>query len=284
MSNFPSASVRWAFNVREWIPTRDQWRLAMQCVQKEEKERCYKFVFAEDCKSSVVGRLLMRKAASEALDIQYDKVVFARTESGKPYLIKKNGEDFYFNISHNGDYCVLASELNFNIGIDVMKMEYKGRSITLLEYFNLMRKQFSTYEWDFIMLPGLEREQLQRFYRLWCLKESYVKATGTGIAFDLKTLSFSCTTPFLKQNVITADTKVYLKDKFYSEWKFEETLLDANHCVAVALELTQMNVQHVNQPMNFTFLTFEELVRHSKPFETVTESFWEDFKSKQKKY
>lgn len=28
------------------------------------------------------------------------------------------------------------------------------------------------------------------FYSLWCLKESYVKYTGTGISFSLKNISF----------------------------------------------------------------------------------------------
>lgn len=33
--------------------------------------------------------------------------------------------------------------------------------------------------------------QLRRFYRIWCLKESVVKALGVGIDFNLKSFEFS---------------------------------------------------------------------------------------------
>lgn len=33
--------------------------------------------------------------------------------------------------------------------------------------------------------------QLRRFYRIWCLKESIVKALGVGIDFNLKSFEFS---------------------------------------------------------------------------------------------
>ncbi|GFS94678.1 l-aminoadipate-semialdehyde dehydrogenase-phosphopantetheinyl transferase [Nephila pilipes] len=273
------ASIRWAFNVNNWKPTFDQWKLAIQCVQKEECDRCYRFVFTEDCKSSLVGQLLMRKVVSECLGLPYEKIVFSRSSSGKPYLEKN--EKFFFNISHHGEFCVLAAEQNSNVGIDVMKVEHRGkRSVT--EFFSLMQKQFSSHEWNFIMQPGPEKEQLKRFYRLWCLKESYVKAIGTGIVFDLQSLSFSCPTPILLRGIITTDTKLYEKGQLKPMWKFEETILDENHFVAVATEsIQQIGDEELRR--NFHFLSFDELMQNSKPFQKVEENFWEDFKSKDEK-
>jgi phosphopantetheinyl transferase len=34
------------------------------------------------------------------------------------------------------------------------------------------------------------RPQLKRFYRMWCLKESLVKALGVGIGYNLKSFEF----------------------------------------------------------------------------------------------
>lgn len=278
-------SVRWAFNVANWKPTFDQWKLAVQCVQKEEYDRCYRFVFAEDCKTSMVGQLLMRKVVNECLGLPYDEIVFSRSSSGKPYL--ENSENIFFNVSHHGDFCVLGAERNSNVGIDVMRIEHRGkRSVT--EFFSLMQKQFSSHEWNFIMQPGPEKEQLKRFYRLWCLKESYVKAIGTGIVFDLQSLSFSCQIPILLRDITTVDTKLYEKGQLNPKWIFEETVLDENHYVAVAIQSIQQigneELRRNNtQLRNFQFLNFNELMQNSKPFQKVEDNFWKDFKSKDEK-
>lgn len=74
----------------------------------------------------------MRKAVSESLETDYSKITFARTNSGKPYLVGEHEGKINFNVSHNGDFCVIASELNFPIGIDVMKIENRGNYIQKL--------------------------------------------------------------------------------------------------------------------------------------------------------
>lgn len=61
-----------------------------------------------------------------------------------------------------------------------------------------------------------------------------MKAIGTGIVFDLASLSFACPTAMLQQNLITTDTQLYKEGQLQLDWKFEETFLDARHCVAVA--------------------------------------------------
>lgn len=55
----------------------------------------------------------------------------ARTEKGKPYLLNDIPSDlanFNFNVSHQGDYAVLASESIHQVGIDVMKVEVPSKS------------------------------------------------------------------------------------------------------------------------------------------------------------
>ncbi|GIY39549.1 l-aminoadipate-semialdehyde dehydrogenase-phosphopantetheinyl transferase [Caerostris extrusa] len=223
--------------------------------EKKNVQRCYRFAFKDDCKTSLIGQLLIRKVVNEYVKIPYDKIVLSRSSSGKPYL--EQNDNFFFNVSHHGDFCVLAADYNSKVGIDVMKVKYREKR-SVSEFFSLMRKQFSSHEWNFIIQPGLEKEQLGRFYRLWCLKESYVKAIGTGIVFDLQSLSFSCTTPILPQGTITTDTKLYEKGQLKPLWKFEETFLDDNHCVAVATEpikqIAEQDIGDHDQLKLFNFL------------------------------
>jgi hypothetical protein len=53
-SNVARARLRWAFNFGLWRPTKEEWMLAAQCIQTEEKNRIEKFVFKKDAKSAMV--------------------------------------------------------------------------------------------------------------------------------------------------------------------------------------------------------------------------------------
>ena len=60
------------------------------------------------------------------MGIPYNKIVFARTEKGKPYLkneVSTTFPNFNFNVSHQGQYAVLAAEPEYQVGIDVMQIE-----------------------------------------------------------------------------------------------------------------------------------------------------------------
>ena len=63
------------------------------------------------------------------LGIPYKDIELARTEKGKPYLSNTGHPYLSFNISHQGDYAVLAADSTFNVGIDVMKIEYPSKHL-----------------------------------------------------------------------------------------------------------------------------------------------------------
>jgi 4'-phosphopantetheinyl transferase len=78
-----------------------------------------------------------------------------------------------------------------------------------------------------------EDDQLKEFCRHWSLKESYVKATGTGITVNLQDLSFQSIEQ-LSTPVITS-TKLLKKGDLLTNWTFEESVLNGSeHCVSVA--------------------------------------------------
>lgn len=76
-------------------------------------------------------------------------------------------------------------------------------------------------------------DKLFHCHLLQCLKESYVKALGTGIGYDLSKLNFEFKMDFLQEHKVTTDTKLRVYDENLSEWTFEEHSLD-NHCIVVA--------------------------------------------------
>lgn len=256
-----AARARWYFNFNSWNPSAAELLFATSCVQMEEKERIGRFVFKKDFKASLIGRLLMRKFVNEFVGIPYAEIQFIRDERGKPNVLYPLIGDFQrvsFNVSHHGDFCVLAGEIgDFPLGIDVMKIE-RPINKNLQEYFRLMYRQFAVGEWETIKREVDEKSQLAMYYRHWCLKESYVKALGVGITINLQKLCFKINTKHLKQNEIVKTTKLEV-DGEKVDWIFEENLLDNNHCVAVALE--EKNAQDITSA--YKLLNYNELMANS---------------------
>lgn len=97
---------------------------------------------------------------------------------GKPYL---PGSDVKFNLSHAGDYAVCAIG-QAEIGCDIEQ----ARGYNL----RVARRFFGASETALLeAAPPGERERL--FFRLWTLKESYLKATGDGLARPLNEACFA---------------------------------------------------------------------------------------------
>ncbi|XP_028417615.1 L-aminoadipate-semialdehyde dehydrogenase-phosphopantetheinyl transferase-like [Dendronephthya gigantea] len=312
------SSVRWAFCTKKWIPTKSEWLHALACIQDEERDRVMKFVYKKDAKSALIGRLLLKKVIVENTSIPYSAIKLGRTERGKPYLLHAK-ESLNFNISHQGDFVVLAAESSRNVGVDVMKTEIKGNQ-TIPEFFHTMRRQFTPHEWQTIKQNPSDFKQLEMFMRHWCLKESYVKALGVGIGL-LKKLQFmefhiAPQSTELNDRVSRVyllsfgkeifretrlgfarakerlpvewsdhrsgmDTKLFLESKPCDEWCFQETKLDEDHQVVVALHQSNSPQENENlQNGTFILLTIKDLLPPSMSFQTVNEMFWKEFEEK----
>ena len=96
-------------------------------------------------------------------------------ENGKPSI-----QGFSFNLSHSGDMVACAvSEKTVGIdieGIKEMKADVAGRFFTSSE-----REHLEQYEGD---------RKEEEFFRLWTMKESYMKYTGEGMKLALDRFEF----------------------------------------------------------------------------------------------
>lgn len=255
-------SVRWAFNWAEWLPSEKEFTMAIQCVQLEEKERLSKFVFRKDVRSSLAGRLLMRKFVNEYGSIPYKDIKFSRDENNKP-ILEGNNAGISFNVSHQGNFTVMAGEVkDVKLGVDIMKLEYVGGK-SLSEFFRIMKRTFSDEEWVNIREKKFkaEAEPLANFCRHWSLKESYVKAVGVGITMGLDRIVFKVNSD-LELGRVTTDTEVFV-DGRKQDWLFEESLIDSNHCVAVALQVNGKAPDY--NGAEFKIIDFSSLLQNAVP-------------------
>lgn len=133
-------------------------------------------------KSLSLGAGLLLKKACEDNGIKSADRKVVLGENGKPYFEKYPNAFFSLSHSETKVMCALAP---FEVGCDVEQID-KGR-LELAERF--------FHEKETAWLKSISDEILQResFYRLWTLKESYMKATGLGFALSLGDFAINIT-------------------------------------------------------------------------------------------
>nr|CAG8518929.1 4092_t:CDS:2 [Entrophospora candida] len=236
--------ARWAFNTKNWIPTTKEYDQLLSLVQTNEREKIKKIKILENSKSSLIGRLLMILLFNRIYGIDCREVEFDRTEYNKPILINPKLNILCdFNISHHGDWVVLVAGENCRIGIDLMKIEQPNAGYNVKKFITTFKDQFTENEFNLLInnqqqhynKEEVEIRQLQRFYRFWCLKESYVKAVGIGLYLALNSFEFRLDEN--EENLkIKKNTKLYVNNELKVEWGFEEHCLDEEHCVCIAYD------------------------------------------------
>ena len=201
-------------------------------IEKQNKIRRY--IRIDDQYRSLIAQLLMRICINEYSGCTLSKMEFISDSHGKPFLSGFN--DIYFNISHSGEWIVCAVDVR-PIGIDV---EYI-HDISL----HIAQRFFSLSESKqlFLQSPG---SQLDYFYKLWTLKESYIKAIGVGLSKPLSSFSIHIS----YERITIDDTE---NSNAHTQYRFELISLDGAHQSAVCY-------QSLNTLKSFTIISFESLV------------------------
>ncbi|KAG9293783.1 hypothetical protein G9A89_019120 [Geosiphon pyriformis] len=273
--------ARWACKIKDWEPTFEQYEDALLCVQAEERDRIKKSRFFKTVKLRLVGRLLLRWLFCSYYKLDWKTIKFGRTPQNKPILLSPEMKSFVkddyiidFNISHHGDWVVLvAAEIhNYGmIGVDLMKVE-EPHNETIEIFFNALEDKFSDYEWSVIRAHKEASNQLHRFYRYWCLKESYVKALGLGLGMDLRKAEFHFSPDekdsFGETKMIKTRTRLLVDNQMCHEWQFEESYLDDDHCFAIAYnrkkEISDISITQYRQEFSlFKLVDVNEILSNA---------------------
>ncbi|HOY22659.1 MAG TPA: 4'-phosphopantetheinyl transferase superfamily protein [Cellvibrio sp.] len=170
-------------------------------------------------------RALVRKVLAYYTGIPSASLEFARREQGKPYLAN-TPSPIYFNVSHSGNFAVLAVTTLGEIGIDIETIRPRNFLAIAERYYHADElKQLTA-------TPEAERESL--FFKLWTLKEAFFKATGGGISsgLDKAIFSFSDT----KINSIFCES-LNLPN---NNWQFQQEFITPTTLVALALLTTEI--------------------------------------------
>lgn len=163
-----------------------EYKLFAKLISVEKQEKIKRFSNPCDSQRSIISELLIRYILHSKYKLSLDEIILTTNNFGKPFLQHKN--PIYFNVSHSGAWVVGVFDLN-PVGIDIE--EVKQLDISFARYF------LSIEEVDYLFSLK-EEKQLDAFYNIWTLKESYVKAIGEGLSIPLNSFSV---VPYFKDTV-----------------------------------------------------------------------------------
>lgn len=168
--------------------------------------------FDKDKRLSLGADALLRFALAE-LGLDPDEPI-AEEPGGKPYLLKR--PDVRFNLSHSGSQALCAVSAN-EIGCDVDAIDDVELSVA----------ERVLHPEELARLMALEDAARWRYFcRLWTLKESFMKATGLGLALEPNDFAI-----LIDGATITVDQRVDARS-----YSFREYDLSDRYCRACCVQ------------------------------------------------
>lgn len=156
-----------------------------QLLTPDEHERWERYRFDKDKHQHLVTRALLRHTLSLYVpQLAPAEWRFVMNSHGKPAIANPIELPLQFNLSHTLNRVGLAVTLGREIGVDVEKIK------TVEQVRGLALRCF-TEEENRYLFDGDKETVLWRFFKLWTLKEAYIKACGRGLSISLQALSFS---------------------------------------------------------------------------------------------
>jgi 4'-phosphopantetheinyl transferase len=192
-------------------------------LSPDERSRHDRFAVAAARQAFLIGRALVRTRLSLYVDVPPARWVFQPNPHGRPEIVEPTlSTPLYFNLTHTRGLIACVVARLPAVGVDAEDLTRTLRDLAIAERY------FSPEERN--RLAGLPEDRRRgRFFAYWTLKESYLKARGTGLALGLSLLSFD-----VDQDPPRASFDPQLADDPAS-WQFALLRPDPQHLVALSL-------------------------------------------------
>ncbi|NCO76739.1 MAG: 4'-phosphopantetheinyl transferase superfamily protein [Cyanobacteria bacterium] len=170
----------WMINIDNYREKINKFR---DILSLDELEKANRFSLDKLKDSYQINRGYLRIILGNYLNIKPEEICFSYNQKGKPLLKGEIINKINFNLSHKNNYTVYALSKN-NIGIDLEQINDK------VAIENIARRFFCQCEFNYLNnLP--KREKPEYFFKLWTIKEAYLKAIGEGLSGGLDNICFT---------------------------------------------------------------------------------------------
>ncbi len=150
----------------------------LKSLSADECARAERFIRRLHQIKFIAARYGLRRILAGYMQCLPASIVFDYSQQGKPFLGKRQRSDINFNLSHSGDWAIVAVTAEPDIGVDIEEVVIKDNVQQLGDYaFEETEKKL------FAEFSPVRRQR--GFYRLWTAKEARLKMLGVGLG-DMK--------------------------------------------------------------------------------------------------
>ncbi len=141
----------------------------------EETVRMKQFAHPKDKLRYALGHTTLRKLLCWYTECPKEEICIINAPHGKPYW--KNPSQYpsvEFNLSHSGDWILLAFSLDYFLGVDTERID-TGKNLEKLAqrfYHPQEIKQYQNMD---------DSHKVSLFFHCWTIKEAYLKGLGEGL-------------------------------------------------------------------------------------------------------
>lgn len=154
------------------LPDPKENEKVMRGLTDDRREKILRYQQMKDRKQSLGAGLLLKKCMEE-YDISIEEIQYG--EHGKPEV-----DGICFNLSHSKDMVVCAVS-DKPVGCDIEQ---------IAEVKDGVAQRFFTKNENYYLEQFQGDKKRDEFYRLWTMKESYMKMTGEGMSLTLDCFEF----------------------------------------------------------------------------------------------
>lgn len=201
-------------------PPGDQLRL----LTADELERYHRYIPDHARLEFLAGRVLLRTVLARYLECAPESIEFEKEQHGKLRLANLNPRKIQFNLTHTRGLAACAISPGHSIGIDAELIDPARVTLGVAERY------FSRGEVAY--LSGFrEPDRIEPFFRIWTLKEAYIKAKGLGLSLPLKDFCFE----FNSAGEFRAIRFEDCLNENPSDWQFATLRLGVRHFLSLAM-------------------------------------------------
>ena len=199
---------------------------AMTLLSDAEKQRCAAFYFEKHRTEYALSHAMLRLALSEYAPVKPGEWQFAAGKWGKPQIAGPALDTpLWFNLSHTEGLVACVTGPVPQLGVDVENVN----RITPCD--EIAKRFFAGAEYEYFRNapPALRRDA---FFRIWTLKEAYIKAEGKGFSIPLDSFHFR----FSAENPMQVTLE--LRGESTDAWRFFEFQPGPGHRISIAVHGT----------------------------------------------